>query len=63
MNNGHLTNQAAVREFALAVAERNHPAKGFTRVSQELLDRMEAKLRIIIAAELHAMPSIGVTIK
>ena len=61
--NGHLTNHQAVREFALAVADRNHPAKGFTRVSSTFIDRMEAKLRVIIAAEIHAAPSVGVTIK
>lgn len=63
MNNGHLTNHAAVREFALLVAHRIRPAARFTRISETFIHRIEGKLCAIIAAEVHAAPSIGVTIK
>ena len=54
-------NQKAVRQLALRLAE----ARGskFTRVSKTFLDRIDGKVRTIIAAEIHAMPSSGKTIQ
>ena len=56
-----LLNQKNTRTLALRLAQ----ARGskFTRVSKTFLDRIDGKVRTIIAAEIHAMPSSGKTIQ
>jgi hypothetical protein len=56
-----LLNRSSIRAFALRQAEvRGHK---FTRVSKDFYDRIDRKLREIIAAEIHSMPSAGATIR
>lgn len=58
-----LTSPSAVRRYALATADRIRPAAGFTRVSQDFLDRLESATRVWILDEIHRQPSNGKTIK
>ena len=58
-----LINKSHVRKYSLHVADCHRPFAGFTRVSEEFFTRIEGKLRLIIEAEIKALPSKGVTIK
>lgn len=51
-----------MKAFLLQLSEENRGGK-FTRVSPEILDRLEAKLRNIARQEIHSHPSVGVTLK
>ena len=59
MNN--TTNQSNVKKYALAVSADTRQGK-FTRVSKDFLDRIEAKTRNLIQAEVRNHPSVGVTL-
>ena len=50
------------KEFALAVSKAKRNGK-FTRISQNALDRWEARLRKIIEDDIWRHPGIGKTIK
>ena len=56
-----LLNRKATKRYALEISEGRHHK--FTRVSKELLDRAELKLREWIRNEVHSLPSVGRTIK
>jgi len=51
-----------MKKFALDVSEK-HRAGKFKRVSQEALDRWEARLKSIIIDDIQRHPSVGITIK
>lgn len=60
-----IINKSEVRKFALACAEEHRAAwaaRGL-RVSGDFLNRIEARLKNIIVAEVNAQPTKGVTIK
>jgi len=57
-----LINKAKVRQLSLAIAAETRGGK-FTRVSAGFLDRIEAKVRNVVAQEIHAHPSVGRTLK
>lgn len=57
-----LTSPTNVKKFALDVSEK-HRAGKFKRVSQEALDRWEARLKSIIIDDIQRHPSVGITIK
>jgi hypothetical protein len=50
------------KEFALRVSKEKRLGR-FTRISQDALDRWEARLKLIINDEVYKHPSKGVTIK
>lgn len=54
-------NQKAIRTLALRLAESTGRGK-FTRVSKSFVARIDAKVRTMVAAEIHALPSAGKTI-
>ena len=56
-----ILNRSAARRYALEFALANRPK--FTRVSQEFLDRIEARAKAVIQAEVQRHPSLGVTLK
>lgn len=56
----HMTNQAAVKRRALAVAQQR--AWTPTRVAKSFLDRIEAKTNAFIYSEVMAHPSKGKTL-
>lgn len=56
-------NSKATKQFFLYAASQYRPAVGFTRVSQEVLEHIDAKVRNMIIAEVKAQPSRGQTIK
>lgn len=56
-----LITTAAVRKFALRVAEQKRPGR-FTRVSQDFLDKIEQELVQIIHNKVHRHPSVGKTL-
>lgn len=58
-----LLNQSATKKFILAKFKSMRPGMPITRVSQESLDKLEAKLRVWIVNEVEVHPSIGVTFK
>lgn len=58
-----LINKSNIKKYALHVADCHRPFAGFTRVSGQFFDRIEGKLRLLIEAEIRALPSKGVTIK
>lgn len=60
--NMSLINKAKVRQLSLAIAAETRGGK-FTRVSAGFLDRIEAKVRNVVAQEIHAHPSVGRTLK
>jgi len=57
-----LINRKQVRALALAHAKATR-AKGFTRVGKSFCDRVEARLRSCVLAEVDRHPSVGVTLK
>ena len=58
-----LINKTNTKKFALHTANKLRPFVGFRRVSWEFLARIEGKLKWMIAQEIKAFPSKGVTIK
>lgn len=56
-------NAKAVRQLALHLASQHRSAAGFNRVSKEFLDRIDAKVRNLVLAEVQSHPSIGKTLK
>lgn len=56
-----LLNKTETKRYVLAVAQER--AHEFSRVSQDFLDRIEARLRNNIRAEINSLPSKGKTIK
>lgn len=56
-------NAKACREVALHLASYHRPAQGFNRVSKDFLERINAKVRNLISAEVQAHPSLGKTLK
>lgn len=57
-----ITSPSKVRALALDHSKAMRGGK-FTRVSKSFLDRIEAKCRAIVQAEVHAHPSVGRTLK
>ena len=55
-------NQKAIRTLALRLAESTGRGK-FTRVSGSFIARIDGKVRAMIAAEIHSLPSKGKTIQ
>jgi hypothetical protein len=58
-----LINKSQVRKRALWAASHYRPFVNFTRVSDQFVKRIEAKVYGLIDAEVKALPSKGVTIK
>lgn len=56
-----LINISHTKQYALDQSKLTRQGK-FTRVSKDFLDRIEAKLRNVIAAEVKAHPSVGKTL-
>ncbi len=56
-----LLNRKAVRSEALRAPRAR--AHGFTRVSKSFLDKIEAHVAELVAAEVHRHPSIGKTLR
>jgi hypothetical protein len=57
-----LTNQAAVRRWALSYAKQTREHE-FTRVSAEFLAACEADLRVFITDRIKRHPSKGATLR
>jgi hypothetical protein len=60
-----LLNETRVRAYTLDMLKnkRPHLAAKKTRISQEYIDRIEARLRAIIVNEVDVMSTTGATIK
>lgn len=56
-------NAKSCRELALHLATAHRPTQGFNRVSKEFLERIDAKVRNLILAEVKIHPSKGRTLK
>lgn len=56
-----IVNKARVKRFTKDWCAAHRPK--FTRVSNEFVERMDARLKVIIADELHRMPSKGKTVQ
>lgn len=56
-----IINQAATKKFIIAKFRSMRPGMPITRISQDALDKLEAKLRAWIVAEVERHPSIGKT--
>jgi len=56
-----LINKAHIRIYALHLAKSS--GRRFTRVSEDFFQRVNGRLRIMVANEVHRAPSIGVTLK
>lgn len=56
-----ILNRAATKKFIIAKFVNLRPGMPITRVSQDSLDKLEAKLRAWIVAEVERHPSIGKT--
>jgi hypothetical protein len=54
---GMLINQKAVRQYILETAAKDRPGWLCTRVSQEGLERINAKLRFMIRGMVQSHPS------
>jgi hypothetical protein len=54
-------NRAEVKRRVLALCEAHRLACGFSRVSGEYLDWLEAKIQASIVADVHRHPPIGKT--
>jgi hypothetical protein len=50
-----------VRDYALSLSSAK--ARGFNRVGQSFLDRIDARVREIIEQEVRVHPSVGKTLK
>ena len=57
-----LINKKACRDYLLDLSTERRGGK-FTRVSDEVFDYLEARIRIEMDSFLHSHPSIGKTIK
>lgn len=58
-----ILNQSATKKFIIAKLRSLRPGMRITRVSQDALDKLEARLRAIIVEEVERCPSIGKTFK
>lgn len=58
-----ILNQAATKKFILDKFASMRPGMPITRVSQEAIEKLEAKLRAWIIEEVDRHPSIGKTFK
>ena len=58
-----LLNRSAVKQFILAKLETLRPGLGLTRVSAEAIDKLDAKLRVLIIGEINRHPTVGKTFK
>lgn len=56
-------NAKAVRELALHLAAAHRPFSPFTRVSEQFLQRIDAKVRALVLTEVNSHPSVGRTLK
>jgi hypothetical protein len=57
-----LINKAALRRLALDLSKQHRRGK-FTRVSKEFVDRIEARLILLVHDEVKRHPTLGVTLK
>ncbi len=57
-----LINKSKVKELALSISRERRNGT-FKRVSASFLDRIEARVRVIVAKEIECHPSIGQTLK
>ena len=58
-----ILNQAATKKFILAKFKSMRPGMPITRVGQESLEKLEARLRAWIIEEVQRHPSIGKTFR
>lgn len=58
-----LINKKAVKSYILAKNEQLRPGWKYTRISQEALEEINAKLKTIINRAIESHPSIGKTFK
>jgi hypothetical protein len=58
-----ILNQSATKKFILAKFESMRPGMPITRVSQESLEKLEARLRAWIIEEVERHPSLGKTFR
>lgn len=56
-----IINETRLRNFALSCAEQR--AHRFERVSKEFIERMDARLKAMVADEIKRLPSKGKTIR
>ena len=56
-----LINQKAVRDYIKRRFESTRPHVGINRVSQQALDDIDVKLRIMINKAVHSYPTVGKT--
>lgn len=61
-NKSSILNRKAVKAFALECSQTSRNGK-FTRVSEDLLQTLEIKVREIISKHVSSHPSIGKTIE
>lgn len=57
-----IINKTNIKAYALHVSEAKRNGR-FTRISQNAIDRWEARLKAIIDDDIYRHPSKGVTIK
>jgi hypothetical protein len=58
-----LINRSEVKRYLLARAQMLRPALGMKRVSNEAVQRLESKLRLMADELIRQHPSMGSTIK
>lgn len=58
-----LLNRAAARRMILERALVVRPGVAWSRVSDASVDWLEARVRVLLDAELHRQPSNGVTVR
>jgi hypothetical protein len=58
-----LINRKATKQFILGKIQSMRPHLGFTRVSGEVFEKLDAKIRAIIIAEIDRHPSVGKTFR
>jgi len=61
MSNGLLINKSHVRDYIKKRFETTRPHVGITRVSEQALQDINAKMRLIINRAVHSYPSVGKT--
>lgn len=56
-----ILNQSATKKFILAKFKSMRPGMPITRVSQDSIEKLEARLRAIIIEEVRRHPTLGKT--
>ena len=56
-------NNAAVKKYVMGQLEVRREGMGFTRISKEYLEKLDARVRIMIQKDIDTHPTIGKTFK